>query len=96
MTWEVKMEDKDGRSPAEFQKDVIDQVLVELKDLIELYGLCPDHLKETLSGEIVSTANEAIDQIGPYNLNPNDENVKVAEKLLIEVEALFPGRVDKR
>jgi hypothetical protein len=80
---------------ADRQKDDLDQDLMELKDLVELYGITPEHLKETLATVIVSWANSVRNIIGPYNRNPSDDNIKASKVLLNEVEKILPGRVDK-
>ena len=74
-----------------YTEEDFEQILKELKDLVELYALAPEHLKETVAINIIATRNEVEDQTGPYSPGHTDENIKQAEKLLDAVNNILPG-----
>jgi N-acetylglucosamine-6-phosphate deacetylase len=74
-----------------YTEEDFEQILKELKDLLELYTIAPEHLKETVAINIIVTRNEVEDQTGPYSPTHTDENIKQAEKLLEAVGNILPG-----
>jgi len=69
-------------------------VYKDLKDLVELYRITPEHLRETLATYIKGTVECMKEHAPPYrhvSHKPSDENIKKAEKILKEIDELLPG-----